>query len=607
MMTMHERARRRRVLSPDSPTGCSPNCSCHGPRLRARRGGPVRRHPPGAVNARIFAVSALLFLVACSSEPRPTTGSSAAPAQSATATPNDRGLQTVALPDISRTDASVQEQLRGQYAALEARLADPGTSDTALAQAFGEMGKLLMATELFDAAEAPFNNARALEPRDMRWPYYLAHLYRLRNQPETAAALFEAALALRPTDTPTLLWLGEMYLSSNRPDEAELLFEKALAADPELAPAFYGLGRVALVRQDFAEAVAQLERALERAPQATRLEYVLGLAYRGLGDTARAEAHLARRGDVELLPRDPLMSELPNLLQGAAAFAVRGAQALTTGDFDAAVADLQRAAELAPDNPSTRLNLGSALYFAGDRAAAIPHFEAAVRLSPEDARAHYALGVLRESGTTPDGSDGDDAAALEHFRIAVRYDPTSVELRISLGDALRRTGRVQTIEESLSHYAEALRLDPAVAAAQFGYAMALVRLGRYGQARQWLEEGFEMFPDQPGFPHALARLLAAAPDDAVRDGRQALLLVQPLIGGEQNVALSETMAMTMAELGDFDEAIGWQRTAIAAAEQAGRTDLVADFSENLALYEKGRPCRTPWRDDDPVFNPRPSN
>jgi hypothetical protein len=34
-----------RVLSANSPTGCSAKSACHGSRLRARRGGPVRGHP----------------------------------------------------------------------------------------------------------------------------------------------------------------------------------------------------------------------------------------------------------------------------------------------------------------------------------------------------------------------------------------------------------------------------------------------------------------------------------------------------------------------------------------------------------------------------------
>ena len=36
---------RVRVLSANSPTRCSAQCACHGRRLRAERGGPVRGHP----------------------------------------------------------------------------------------------------------------------------------------------------------------------------------------------------------------------------------------------------------------------------------------------------------------------------------------------------------------------------------------------------------------------------------------------------------------------------------------------------------------------------------------------------------------------------------
>ena len=59
--------------------------------------------------------------------------------------------------------------------------------------------------------------------------------------------------------------------------------------------------------------------------------------------------------------------------------------------------------------------------------------------------------------------------------------------------------------------------------------MALVRLRRYREARDRLADAMNIYPDQPGFAHALARVLAAAPDDGVRDGRRALALVQTLL------------------------------------------------------------------------------
>ena len=151
-----------------------------------------------------------------------------------------------------------------------------------------------------------------------------------------------------------------------------------------------------------------------------------------------------------------------------------------------------------------------------------------------------------------------------------------------------------------------IKVDPAVSQARFGYAMALVRLSRYQQARDWLNDCVKTYPDQPGFAHALARLLAAAPDDRVRDGRRAMTLMQTLLKTQRTIELAQTMAMTLAELGNYEDAARWQRDAMAAAAQAKREDLAGRLGENLKRYESRQPCRTPWSEDDPVFHPRPT-
>jgi tetratricopeptide (TPR) repeat protein len=153
-----------------------------------------------------------------------------------------------------------------------------------------------------------------------------------------------------------------MYLAGGRVASAEPLFTKALSLQPRSAMALYGLGRVALAKQDYPEAVMHLEAALTIAPQASRIEYPLAMAYRGKGDAQRAEAHLRRRGDVDVPAADPLMAELGGLLQNASAYEVRGAEALGKRQWTEAVTNLRKAIELAPNNAFTHLNLGTALY-----------------------------------------------------------------------------------------------------------------------------------------------------------------------------------------------------------------------------------------------------
>jgi tetratricopeptide (TPR) repeat protein len=261
------------------------------------------------------------------------------------------------------------------------------------------------------------------------------------------------------------------------------------------------------------------------------------------------------------------------------------------------VATLRQAVAASPDNALTRLNLGTSLYLSGDRDGALEQYRAAVQLSPSLARAHFGIGVVLESRR-------QDREAIEAFAAAVRSDPAYDEARFSLANALRRGGRVG---ESLEHYEAVLARNPSTSQASFGYAMALVRLGRFREARDRFERDARVFADQPGFTHALARLLAAAPDDRVRDGARALSLIKPLVDGQPpSPATAETMAMAFAETGRFDEAVKWQSQAIDLARRGGRPDLARHLAANLALYQSGRPCRVPWTDDDPVHHPQPS-
>jgi predicted Zn-dependent protease len=129
--------------------------------------------------------------------------------------------------------------------------------------------------------------------------------------------------------------------------------------------------------------------------------------------------------------------------------------------------------------------------------------------------------------------------------------------------------------------------------------MALVQLHRYEEARARLAEAMTRYPDRTVFAHELARLLAAAPDDSVRDGAKALALVQELLAKEQRTPdLGETMAMALADEGRYDEAVQVQRDLITGAERRGLHDVTGRLSENLALYERHQPCRTPWTDNE---------
>jgi tetratricopeptide (TPR) repeat protein len=484
--------------------------------------------------------------------------------------------------------ASVQAQVREQHNALARKLDDRATSIVDLADAYGRLGKLLMAAQYYSGAEPCFLNAQTLVPDDFRWPYYLGHLHRRNGDLAKARQFFERSLQLQPDDVASLVWLGDLHLTEDRPADAEPLFTRALSIQPTSLSARFGLGRTALARQDYSRAVTLLEEVLARDPGAAAAHYPLAMAYRGLGQAGKAEAHLRLREDHEILPADPLIVELDELLESPQAYESRGIRALDSKDWAAAAALFRKGLALEPNSAALHHRLGTAIAMMGDEAAAQPEFEAAVRLEPGYHPAQYSLGVLLQAR-------GRHDEAIERFAAALGARPSYTEARLRLATSLRRAGRPK---EALPHYQEILGLEPDLHEARFGEAMALFQVGRYREARDRLAAAMKAHPDQTVYAHGLARLLAAAPEDRIRDGNRAVALVQELLQKEQRtVDLGETFAMALAAQGRYDEAVAVQRDLIAGVQKAGLNELAALLSANLVLYQRGEPCRTPWTEE----------
>lgn len=495
----------------------------------------------------------------------------------------------VVLPNLSKISVSAQSQLREAHSALLRKQEGSAATDRDLAIAYGELGKLLLAGAYRDAAEACFLNAEAVDPADFQWPYYLGHVYNASGDAAKAAAAFERAARGQPGDVPSLVWLGRAELDRGRPADAQRNFEKVLALQPGTPSALLGLGQVALARQDHAGAIRYLEEALAIDSKAGAIRYPLAMAYRETGNVARAEANLRQRSMRQVHLPDPLMEQVEALLQTAVAYEIRGGQALDKGEWAAAADYFRKGIERAPNEPSLRHKLGTALAMSGDTSGAIRQFQNLTQRWPAFAKGQYSLGIILASG-------GRYREAIEYFTAALKSDATDVQVRLQLAAALRAVGR---FDAALDQYARAAELDPRLAEAYFGRALALVRLKRYREARDRLVEAMKVFPDQPRFAHGTARLLAVAPDSQVRDGRRSLEILEGLLRqGPPSIALAETMAMALAETGQYGGATTWQRQAIAAARKTGLLDQLQRMADNLTLYEQGKPCRQPCGDEN---------
>lgn len=150
---------------------------------------------------------------------------------------------------------------------------------------------------------------------------------------------------------------------------------------------------------------------------------------------------------------------------GCAAFAEsRSAQELLREGLEArwagrtaeAVALLERAAELNPEDVDIRLQLGLALSGVERFDEAAEQFRAVLARAPDYLDAQLGLGRLALWR-------GDMVEAEALFREALELDPSSVEALVGLGDALRGQWRDR---EAARAYAQAARIDPASEAAR---------------------------------------------------------------------------------------------------------------------------------------------
>ncbi|MDT4898932.1 MAG: hypothetical protein QOH25_4009 [Acidobacteriota bacterium] len=128
------------------------------------------------------------------------------------------------------------------------------------------------------------------------------------------------------------------------------------------------------------------------------------------------------------------------------------------------------------DDPKRLLTLAGFFFSIEEADEAARLSETIVKLAPDMAAAHHALGASRHIGLRLDD------AATEYAR-ALALDPKLTAARQSLADLRRASGKT---EEALALYREQLTIDPADKAARAGVVLSLLDLGKKEEAESEL-------------------------------------------------------------------------------------------------------------------------
>ncbi len=150
------------------------------------------------------------------------------------------------------------------------------------------------------------------------------------------------------------------------------------------------------------------------------------------------------------------------------------------------------------------------------------------------------------------------------------------------------------LDQAAAELEALVELAPEDPRARVGLATTLVLSREYARARDVLDESGRRFPDHPALQDLQARYLATCPDAKLRDGRRALEIAQRLVERLLTVEHVETLAMALAEVGRFDDAILWQQRAL--ERQASTGAPTAASRRRLEQYQTHHPVREPWND-----------
>ncbi|CAL9490123.1 hypothetical protein SUDANB176_03229 [Streptomyces sp. enrichment culture] len=223
---------------------------------------------------------------------------------------------------------------------------------------------------------------------------------------------------------------------------------------------------------------------------------VVARAHRG-----RAVSHGVRgEYDAAVADLDRTLALTPD---DARTLALRGEYARILRRHDEAVRDLERAVALDPAHDYAWASLGATRLALGDPAAALADLDRALALRPD-----YPWALIRRARAWR--GLGDPVRQLADLDRAVALQPDSPWAHCERGDALRAAGRD---EEALAAYDRALALDADYASAYASRGVSRFNLGRFAEALADLDRALELDPS-----YAWARTQRDAVGRAVSPG-----------------------------------------------------------------------------------------
>jgi Flp pilus assembly protein TadD len=265
------------------------------------------------------------------------------------------------------------------------------------------LGRLYLTTGEWDDAETAYLQALAIDPSNVESLTGLGTIYTRQKRMEEAEASFRKAVDIHPGDYRAYNRLATFLFESGRFAEAVEQYQYVVALEPTDMKGLANLGATYTMMNDFAAAEPVYQKVLEIRPTATAYGN-LGLMQYYLGELDAATENLTSA--VDLKPNSYLArSNLGDALW------IAGSEEDARREFEAAERLAEDMRQVNPNDPYTLMDLAwiNAMLGKHDKARAL--IDRARELAPDEPYSYYYDGMVFLRA-------GDKDAAIDALEIA---------------------------------------------------------------------------------------------------------------------------------------------------------------------------------------------
>jgi len=480
----------------------------------------------------------------------------------------------------------------GALAALDKALKlDPKKADTYLA-----LGIIDAEGQQWAEAEKSLKQAIELDPKSVEALLKLGNLHLTRGRYPEAEQDYRQAIQVAPDDPNPRISLGNLYLAENKPQQVEDFLRASKKDFPDNSVGYCLLGNYYIASNQFDKALAEFSSLYQDHSKdpVVKKNYIQLLIMRDRLDDAR-------KLDDEILkaaPADPDASIYKAEIE------------IRSGKSSNAIDTLQNVLKNDPDNAVAHYQLGMAFEQLGNPKRAETEWHDAVRLRPDIIEAHGALAqaAIRRQDASGLAQEADQIMALqpaapdgymlrgmaetmrkqystaEHYLSqAIEKGPNSAVAYVQLGILRINEGQ---LGEAQKAYQQALDLDPNSADALVGLANINVLQKDPERAIARIREQIAKYPNNAAFHVMLGDQLQSQKKD-LRGAEAEYKRGSEL--DKNNIAAFLKMGLVQKERGETDTAL---QTYLDAAQKNPKETmfyvLAGDVYENKQDWDHAR-------------------